>query len=100
MTNDVGIEYDSKTLSMSIDINDQRVTLLTDKMESNLKSYYPSTFLTGTIITQEQEDSDSPNASVHLHATDDFDQEQQDLNEFFHLDPNPIDDISINSFLQ
>ena len=100
MTNNVGIKYDSKTLSMLIDINDQRVTLLTDKMESNLKSYYPSTFLTGTTITQEPENSETPNTSVPLHATDDFDQEQKDLNEFFNLDPNPISEMSINSFLQ
>ena len=39
-------------------------------------------------------------SSGPLHATNDFDQEQQDLNEFFYLDPKPIDDMSINSFLQ
>ena len=50
MTNSVGIKYDYPT--MMIDINGETVALLTDKMESNLNTYYPSTFLTGTTISQ------------------------------------------------
>ena len=52
MTNNVGIKYDLSTSSMLIDINGETVTLLTDKMEGNLKSYYPSTFLTATMLIQ------------------------------------------------
>ena len=39
-----------------------------------------------------------PHSAGPFHATIDFDQEQQDLNEFFYLDPKPIDAMSINTF--
>ena len=85
---------------MLIDINGEIVTLLSDKVESNLNSYYPSSFFADSKITQEPENLEFPNTSGPLHATDDSDQEQMDLNEFIHLDPNSISKMGNNYFLQ
>ena len=52
-------------------------------------------------ITKEKpENSEPPKTPVHPDATFDSNEEQKDLNEFFHFDPNPISEMSINSFLQ
>ena len=51
LTNNVGVQYDSATASMLVHINGERVSLLSDQMESNLGRYYPSTFMTDSTTT-------------------------------------------------
>ena len=81
---------------MLVHINGERVSLLSDQMESNLEHYYPSSFLTDSTITQELhepnfakptscEEEDLRENSLHAN---DFDPKQQDYAEFFHLEKN------------
>ena len=93
----VGLQYDSATASLLVHINGERVSLLSDQMESNLGHYYPSTFLTDSTTTQELQQSNfaSPANPLLLKG---FGPKQQDFDEFFHLEKEPIDNMSINSF--
>ena len=97
MANTVGIQYDSATASMLVHINGKRVPLLSDQRESNLETYYPSTFLADSSITQESEVSNFKSTANPLPAKD-FDPKQQDFDKFFHLGLEPINDMSIDSF--
>ena len=55
---------------MLMDINGERITLLSDRMESNLKTYYPSAFLADSSITQESEESNFASTANPLPAKD------------------------------
>ena len=93
MKNNVAIKYNSQTHSILVHVNNDQVLLLTDQLEGNLKNYYPSTFLTGTAVTQNQEklrvspsNTVSPYEIVSTQPTDNFDPAQQDNIDLFPLE--------------
>ena len=85
---------------MTISINNEVVSLLSDQMETNLNHYYPSSFLANSEITEEKpEDSVTPTNSVNPVTPSNPNEEQINVNEFFRLDPD-CQMLNINSFLQ
>ena len=73
-----------------------------DQEEDKLKNYYPSTFLTESVVTQKvlQSSTISPDEIVSPQPTDNFNPAQQDYIDLFRLEKESIDNISMNSFLQ
>ena len=84
LNNDVEMKYDKKTLSKQFKINGIRVVLLAEAITCNLMTF-PASFLTTTNMTKDPSIVPTSNLSSQ---------------EFFRLDPVPIDDLQINSFLQ
>ena len=88
LKNSVGISYDDLSGQMTIKINKEVIQLLSDKMETNLNHYYPSSFLANSEITEEKsEDSVTPKNSVNLETPSKSSEEQINVNEFFSSGP-------------
>ena len=110
--NGVEMKYD-KDNTKQYKINDIPVVLLTEPIDANLMTWYPDSFLANTEINQSTSFlTINDSFSEILHAQkgsrenppqemDDVEtKNQQQIQEFFCLDPEQIDDLQIDSFLQ
>ena len=106
------MKYD-KDNTKQYKINDIPVVLLTEPIDANLMTWYPDSFLANTEINQSTSFlTMNDSFSEILHAQkgsrenppqemDDVEtKNQQQIQEFFRLDTEQIEDLQINSFLQ
>ena len=110
--NGVEMKYDKETHTKQYKINDIPVVLLTEPIDANLMTWYPDSFLANTEINQSTSFlTMNDSFSEILHAQKGFRENppqemndvetknQQQIQEFFRLDTEQIDDLKINSFL-
>ena len=101
--NSVKIDYSSSLTQPTISIINEVVSLIYYIMQVNLMFSYPPYFLSKSNSTKEtQKNEQAPKdsmASVNTETLTTSTEEQLNVNEFFHLDPdNQM--INITSFLQ
>ena len=102
ISNSVNIGYSNVSTQTSVTINNEVVQLLSNEIQTNLMTYYPSSFMANSHATNQNEKTEAPENTVPPELQEkntEFQEEQLRLKKFFHLDPE-TQMTNINSFLQ
>ena len=102
ISNSVNIGYSNVSKQTSVTINNEVVQLLSNEIQTNLMTYYPSSFMANSHATNQNEKTEAPENTVPPKLREkntEFQEEQLRLKNFFHLDPE-TQMTNINSFLQ